>query len=74
MKKRTAKPFYGKREQRMEAMATRAFEIGDREFGDALIGMISQNLREAKPRIRKPSPWIPHLAGYRFEAGKQVAR
>jgi hypothetical protein len=74
MKKRTAKMFYGKREQRMEAMATRAFELGDREFGEALIGMISQSLREAKPRIRKPAPWIPHLAGYRFEAGVRVRR
>lgn len=74
MKKRTAKPFYGKQEQRMEALATRAFEAGDREVGEALVTMITQNVRNARPRIRRPAPWIPNLAGYRFEAGVRVSR
>lgn len=74
MLKRTAKQFYGKQEQRMAALATCAFEYGDREFGEALVEMVTQNVRNAKPRIRKPSPWIPNLAGYRFEAGVRIRR
>lgn len=74
MLKRTAKPFYGKQEQRMEALATRAFEAGDRELGEAVVDMIAQNLRSARPRIRRPAPWVPNLAGYRFEAGVRISR
>lgn len=74
MLKRTAKPFYGKQEQRMEALATRAFDAGDREFGEALVWMVAQNLRNAKPRQRRAEPWIPNLAGYRFAAGERVRR
>lgn len=74
MKKRTAMLFYGKQEQRMEQLATRTFQAGDREFGKALVTMVAQNVRNAKPRIRRPAPWVPNLAGYCFEAGVRVHR
>ncbi len=77
MKKRTAKQFYGKQEQRMEAMAKRAFDAGDRNFGETIVNTIAQSIRAARiagPRIRPPAPWLPNVKGKRYAGGVLVAR
>lgn len=76
MKKRTAKPFYGKQEQRMEALAPRAFEAGDRGFGELLVKTIRNSVDEKRTahRSRQPAPWIPNKKGTRFQDGVRIQR